>query len=254
MEYLMSSSALTDSDKKYWPPVETVVQYLCNKIPEGAKVLEIGPGYVPFPRATMSVDYRPVPVETDKLISLDLDVNKLPFEDKSFDFIYCRHVLEDMYNPFPLIDEMSRVGKAGYVETPSPIAELTRGVDGASPPFRGYHHHRYVVWNHEGELRLIAKYPIIEYVRFSEEMLADWLRQGPKLWNTYLLWQDRINWKHIKSGPDFVITRDYSKILKDAMDQSAISGGAFFTDIPDKVEIGQGALPNLTQPQTQKVA
>jgi hypothetical protein len=44
------------------------------------------------------------------------------------------HMLEDMYNPFPICAEMSRVAKAGYVETPSPVAELCRGVDGDKPP------------------------------------------------------------------------------------------------------------------------
>ncbi len=242
----MSSSALTDTDKKFWRPVDTIVQWLCRKIPDGATVLEIGPGYVPFPRATMSVDYRPVPVTTDKLISVDLNTSPLPFETKSYDFIYCRHVIEDMHNPFQLIDEMSRVGKAGYIETPSPIAEMCRGVDGSSPPFRGYHHHRYVCWNHDNELRLISKYPIIEYVRFSEEDLTGWLRQGPKLWNSYMLWNDTIKWKHIRSGPDFVITRDYSKIIKDAMDQSVIASSAFWADVPSVVEI-ENSLPNLNQ-------
>lgn len=245
----MSSSALTQADKKYWAPIEPLVQWLCNRLPADAKVLEIGPGYVPFPRATMFVDYRPIPVPDDKNISIDLDVTPLPFPDKSFDFIYCRHVIEDLYNPFLLLNEMSRVGKSGYIETPSPIAEMCRGIDGASPPFRGYHHHRNVCWNHDGELRLIAKYPIVEYVRFSEEDITNWLRQGPKLWNTHYLWNDKIVWKHIRSGPDFVITRDYSKILKDAMDQSTISGGSFWQGVPDKVEIAN-ALQNLNQKET----
>jgi hypothetical protein len=54
---------------------------------------------------------------------------KLPFADKEFDFVYSRHVLEDSWNPFALCEEMSRVGKSGYIETPSPIVELGRGVD-----------------------------------------------------------------------------------------------------------------------------
>jgi hypothetical protein len=65
--------------------------------------------------------------------------------------------MEDMGNPFLLIKEMERVAKAGYIETPSPIAEMGRGVDGSSPPFRGYHHHRFVVWVHEGELRFVVQ-------------------------------------------------------------------------------------------------
>lgn len=248
----MSSSALTDSDKKYWPPIETLVNWLANRLPANALVLEIGPGYVPFPRATTFVDYRELPqLPKDRVFSIDMNDTALPFADKSFDFIYCRHVIEDMYDPFMLLKEMDRVGKAGYIETPSPMAELGRGVDGSSPPFRGYHHHRNICWVYEGELRLIAKYPIIEYIRFTEEDITGWLREGPKLWNTYYLWEDKIRFKHIQSGPDFVITRDYSSILKNAMDQSVLSSGIFWHDIPAKVEI-QSTLPNLTSASNQK--
>jgi hypothetical protein len=234
-------------DKKHWAPIESLVRWLANRLPAEAKVLEIGPGFVPFPRATMFVDYKDLPnIPADKKISIDLAIQKLPFADKSFDFVYCRHVIEDMYNPFLLCSEMERVGKAGYIETPSPIAELGRGVDGESPPFRGYHHHRNIVWVHEGELRLVAKYPIVEYLRFNEDEIASSLREGPRFWNTYYLWQDKINLKHIQNGPDFELTRDYSSILKNATDQSKISSGMFWLSVPDKVEISQGALPNLT--------
>ena len=243
---------LTETDKKYWGPMEPLINWLVKTIPQGAKVLEIGPGYMPFPRATMFVDYRPVPAPSDRIVSIDMNETPLPFPDKSFDFIYCRHVIEDMYNPFLLLKEMERVGKAGYIETPSPMAELGRGVDGSSPPFRGYHHHRNIVWEYEGELRLIAKYPIIEYIRFSEEDIMGWLRSGPKMWNTFFLWEDKIRTKHIQSGPDFVITRDYSSILKNAMDQSVLSSGLFWQKVPDKVEIEQSALPSLKSSESKQ--
>lgn len=243
----MSSSALTQADKKFWAPVDQVVQWLANRLPEDAKVLEIGPGYVPFPRTTMFVDYKDLPnIPSDKKISIDLATQKLPFEDKSFDFIYCRHVLEDMYNPFLLVDEMSRVGKAGYIEMPSPIAELGRGVDGGSPPYRGYHHHRFMAWVHEGQLRFISKYPFVEYLRFTEEDIASSLREGAQYWNTYYLWTDKINYAHRQNGPDYDVPRDYASILKSAMDQSRISSGMFWLELPKSVEINQSALPSLT--------
>ncbi len=242
----MSPTALTNEDKKYWAPANNVVQWLADRLPADAKVLEIGPGFVPFPRASMFVDYRDLPnISPDKKVSVDLAAEPLPFGDKSFDFVYCRHVLEDMYNPFPLLAEMGRVAKAGYIETPSPIAEMARGVDGNSPPFRGYHHHRFVIWAHEGELRFVSKYPIVEYFRFTEEDAVSWLREGPVTWNTHFLWQDKIKFKHHQNGPDFEVTRDYASILKNAMDQSKISSGLFWLGIPSKVEI-KSALPSFS--------
>lgn len=249
----MSSSALTDSDKKFWPPIESLVKWLADRIPADAKVLEIGPGFVPFPRADVCVDYRDLPaIPAEKKVECDFSLNPLPFTDKQFDFVYCRHVLEDMYDPFHLIKEMQRVAKAGYIETPSPFAELCRGVDGSSPPFRGYHHHRYIIWMHENELRFVSKYPLIEYIRFTEEDITKALRQGAKFWNTYYLWTDTINFKHLESGPDYVITRDYAAMLKSAMDQSQIASGMFWLEVPDKVEIKQGALPSLTSNSNRK--
>lgn len=66
-----------------------------------------------------------------------------PFPDKYFDFIICSHTLEDLRDPIRVCEQMSRVGKAGYIETPSSLLELTWGRDNA--PWVGYHHHRWLV-------------------------------------------------------------------------------------------------------------
>jgi len=213
------------------------VQWLAQRVPADAKVLEIGPGFVPFPRANVFVDYKDLPnLPAGKpKHSCDLAVDPLPFSDKEFDFIYCRHVLEDMYDPFHLIREMSRVGKAGYIEMPSPFAELGRGVDGSSPPYRGYHHHRFIGWSHEGQFRMISKYPFVEYLRFDEAAIDAALREGPKLWNTYHLWESEIKVVHRQNGPDFVLPRDYASILQGAMDSSRISSSTFWQGVPDQV-------------------
>ncbi len=38
---------------------------------------------------------------------------KLPFEDNSINHIYCSHVLEDFYEPMPIIQEFIRICKVG---------------------------------------------------------------------------------------------------------------------------------------------
>ena len=211
--------ALTPESPKYWHPDQKLIDWLTNKkIPKDAKVLEIGPGTVPFARANYYVDFVDVP-GLDNFTKIDAATGKLPFGDKEFDFIYCRHVLEDSWNPFNLCEEMSRVGKAGYIETPSPLAELGRGVDGGSPPFRGYHHHRWIIWAAGKELRFISKYAFVEYVKFEEEKIDDALKQG-RYWNTIFLWEDRINFKHVQSPLDYSIPKDYARLLGDAMAMS----------------------------------
>jgi SAM-dependent methyltransferase len=64
----------------------------------------------------------------------------LPFPDKMFDFVICSHTLEDVRDPLRACSEIIRVGRAGYIETPSRIGEsiLWNGMVGAA-------HHRWLV-------------------------------------------------------------------------------------------------------------
>jgi len=55
------------------------------------------------------------------------DACKMPFKDKAFDFIICSHLLEHMNNPADLLEELMRVGKAGYIEAPSSLMEKLYG-------------------------------------------------------------------------------------------------------------------------------
>lgn len=222
--------ALTQSSPKYWAPNQRVLDYLTNEvIAKDAKVLDVGPGHAPFKRANVSVDFVDVPGVAN-LVKCDLANEPLPFADKEFDFVYARHILEDMFNPFPLIKEMQRVGKGGYIECPSPIAELGRGVDGGSPPFSGYHHHRFIVWVFGTELRFISKYAFLEYCRFDHATIDSLLKQD-RYWNSYYLWTDSINVVHRQSPLDYSIPRDYAMILTDAIERSKESTDIFFSNI-----------------------
>jgi len=63
-----------------------------------------------------------------------------PFPDKMFDVVVCSHILEDVRDPLRVCSEIIRVGRAGYIETPSRIGEsiLWNGMVGAA-------HHRWLV-------------------------------------------------------------------------------------------------------------
>lgn len=229
--------ALTQDSKHFWAPVQQVVQYLTDVvIAPSDRVLDIGPGHCPLKRADVSVDFVDV-AGVKNLIKCDLANEPLPFKDKEFDFVYARHILEDMFNPFPLIKEMSRVGKRGYVEVPSPIAEIGRGVDGGAPPFRGYHHHRFLGWVFGKELRLVSKYPFIEYCRFDEGTVDNLLKQE-RYWNSYYLWEGEIIVNHRQAPLHYEIPRDYALMLAEAMERSRESTDIFFANItkPDGLD------------------
>ncbi|NSL86846.1 class I SAM-dependent methyltransferase [Chitinophaga solisilvae] len=95
------------------------------------KVLEVGGGDHPHPRANVVVDkyvdsnfHRGGNIRVLRHQEfLNADGEALPFEDKSFDYVICSHVLEHVDNPIKFMSEQMRVAPAGYLETPSVIGE-----------------------------------------------------------------------------------------------------------------------------------
>lgn len=103
-------------------------------IKPGDRVLDVGSGNVPLPFATHQLEYA---ISDDafgragqpmrRLGNVELvqgSVEKLPFADKSFDFIYCSHIMEHVANPAAACAELSRVGKRGYIESPNRAKDL----------------------------------------------------------------------------------------------------------------------------------
>lgn len=90
------------------------------------RVLDIGSGGSPSPCATVLFDrfLEPTRHRDDNLVRGDKplilgDIDSLPFRDRSFDFIYCSHVLEHVENPVGACAEIMRVGRRGFIETPT---------------------------------------------------------------------------------------------------------------------------------------
>ena len=114
---------------RHWAPNSAIIQMIEKhcETNEYSKVLEIGPGDVPFKLAS---DFIGCNERITNYIEIDIDKTAFPHADNSFDFIYCRHVLEDIQNPDFALNEMFRVSKfGGYIETPSPLIEATKNVD-----------------------------------------------------------------------------------------------------------------------------
>ncbi len=106
-------------------------------IKKSAKVLDLGSGDKPFWRADVLVDR--LDSNDDQRASfggvkksgkefVDADAENLPFEDETFDFVYCSHLLEHVENPGKVISEILRVTKSGgggYMEVPNLMNETT---------------------------------------------------------------------------------------------------------------------------------
>ncbi len=98
------------------------------------RVLDIGGGGTPLPRADVIVDrYLAAGVDRDNQQApvdrrwLAGDVQALPFADHTFDLAYCVHVLEHVNNPARACEELMRVARRGYIETPRRLTEMLHG-------------------------------------------------------------------------------------------------------------------------------
>jgi len=145
---------------------------------------------------------------------LDITKEKLPFKDKSFDFVLCTHTLEDLYNPFLIIDEMSRVGKRGYIATPSFGADivyshfnLTDWLTGARR-VPGLAHHKWLFYLNKNVIRIVPKnYPLLYTQEFQ---ITKW--RGEEEFEYY--WEGEIKYKEIKDLDFHLLVREYKDFIK----------------------------------------
>lgn len=137
-------------------------------------ILDVGGWFIPEPRATHVIDL--MPWET-RAVRLNLEPLpgelftketwfqadflasdfKLPFADKSFDLVICGHTVEDLADPSALLNEMQRVGRAGFIECPSRMSEQTIGLRDRETRQPGHPHHHWIVEGQNDDLVLYSK-------------------------------------------------------------------------------------------------
>jgi SAM-dependent methyltransferase len=93
-------------------------------------VLDVGGGGLPNPYAHVVVESDPgdgeraTPLRKTKLFVWGHAEN-LPFRNKVFSYSVLSHVLEHLESPAPALNELQRVSRAGYIETPNAMYEYT---------------------------------------------------------------------------------------------------------------------------------
>ena len=166
-------------------------------VPKSALVLEVGSGGNPYARANVLLDaYEAtrerhwVPLVKDRPTVFGF-AEKLPFADKSFDFIIASHVLEHSHDPVRFLSELQRVAKAGYIEVPDAFMERLN-------PYRD---HRLEIAESEGRL-IITKKPdwcvdeglqSLYQPRVKKYVTQELMRRRPFAFHVRYYWSDVID-------------------------------------------------------------
>jgi SAM-dependent methyltransferase len=163
----------------------------------GGPILEVGSGHRPYPHSDVLVDKHLDDREREGRLRRDgrplilCDLANLPFRDQVFAYVIAAHVLEHVEAPLAAARELERVGRAGYIETPSALMESVE-------PHRAYH--RWSVCLEDGCLVFVPKDPASRKVRqrltnrlitanFGWKLFA---HTNPSLFKTILEWRGRI--------------------------------------------------------------
>jgi hypothetical protein len=172
--------------------------------PATGLVLEVGSGENPHPRANILVDrYISDNTERGGDIVIDrplviADAHQLPFRDNAFAYIICSHILEHMDDPPQFVRELERTGAAGYIGSPSEIAERL---------FHWSFHRWYVNLLEDGTLVLHRKEPeetfgeLFDYLYEYNPAYYFFQRSMPDLFWIEQEWQGHIKLRMADRSP-----------------------------------------------------
>ena len=170
-------------------------------IAKDARVLEVGGGDSPSPRADVLVDFAIDArerwggrIERDDRPLVLARGEALPFRDKSFDYVIAFHVLEHSEHPEMFLSELERVALAGYIETPSFWWERVF-------PYSVHRSEIASIDEGRGPMLVIRKKPAPECDPLLERAFKQKMNEGaleaisPEAWVTRFHWKDRIQYK-----------------------------------------------------------
>ncbi len=176
--------------------------------------------------------YGPSPLTAKHFVKCDFTREKLPFKNKQFDFCLCTHTIEDLNNPVPLLEEISRVAKRGYITTPSmgkdmvfsPI-DFTNWLTGARR-VPGDSHHKWLVSKKGKKLVICPKnYPILYSGNFH---FVDWSGDT----ETQYAWKGSVNFVEIKDLNIHELIDHYQSFVDKNTSKLKRAPIAFYLDTP----------------------
>lgn len=181
---------------------------ILEQLNEDDIVLDIGGWIMPFNGANYVVDI--MPYETrgefgsiggdkeyftkDTWIQRDICSREpFPFRDKEIDYVICSHTLEDVRDPIFVCSEINRIGKRGYIEVPSRIAETALGVQ--SRHYAGYCHHRWLIEINDNEIIFFPKLHLVyaSWRYLLPSVIGANLRERERI--QYMFWDENFSYR-----------------------------------------------------------
>jgi hypothetical protein len=131
---------------------------LIRSIPPNARVLDVGPGGTPHPRANVLLERNfdaaeaaaqrgHAPAMQSGVGIVYFDGGRFPFPDGAFDYVICSHVLEHVEDVPAFVAELTRVAPRGYLEFPTVYYEY----------LYNFRVHRNFLLYADGEIRWMRK-------------------------------------------------------------------------------------------------
>ena len=101
---------------------KTHIEKILSENPDW-KILDIGCGYGANKYATTISDILDLSQHYKNKSFIKINDKKLPFKDKEFDFVIASHVAEHVEDVSYFLNELSRIGKKGYIEVPTRLED-----------------------------------------------------------------------------------------------------------------------------------
>jgi hypothetical protein len=180
----------------------------------GYNSVDIGAGmdYWSYPECKNSIDFLEITKEDNVHYRVDLDkISKSDLVFHKYDFSICSHTLEDIFNPFDVIDFLEKISHRGLIAIPSKFYEFSFLYENK---YRGNAHHKQLFDIIDNKLVLFPKYPFIEVMEETNSIRD--MKRGNDL---YFYWEGNIPKKYFNEGFVFksdaqVINTFYNELRK----------------------------------------